>query len=157
MFGPVIRAAAVLHKAIQSPGSFCPSALPFPVRLPSAVCLKPVHQQHIHFLVHKMWEKEWRETHFPLKNAGVEYITSTHNQLARIKWHGHTQLQGSLKNGVFSYIDIDRPYLLLWKKRGGFGGTASSLPHPSPACIPPLLTYSQWCGFGPQGCEAVFL
>lgn len=133
------------------PRFLCPTALPFPVRL------KPVHQQHIHFLVHKMWEKEWREPRFPLKNAGVEYITSTYNQLARIKWQGHIQLQGSLKNGIFSYIDMDGPFLLLWKKGGGFGGTVSSAPHPSPVFILPLLTYSQWYGFGPQGREAVFL
>lgn len=119
---------AELHKAIRAQVPSVVLLCSFPGGLPSSAWLMPVYQHHIHVPAHGKWEGEWRAAHSLLRNARVEYITPTLNQLSRIKWQCHTVAARESENVVSScratYL---AKILLLWKKQGGFGGTA--LPH----------------------------
>ena len=88
----------------------------------------PVYQNHTHFPAHRKWERDWGAAHSLLRTARVEYITPTLNQLSWVKWQGHTVAARESENVVSSCLATYlAKILLLWKKRGGFGGTA--VPH----------------------------
>ena len=90
---PMSSRAPQDHLGLRFP---CAAVQPSAVELPSSACLRPTHQQHVHFPAHRQWEGGWRAPHSLLEDPGVEHTSSIPNPLTRICL-GQAQLQGSAK------------------------------------------------------------
>lgn len=140
---PMSSRAPQDHLGLRFP---CAAVQPSAVELPSSACLRPTHQQHVHFPAHRQWEGGWRAPHSLLEDPGVEHTSSIPNPLTRICL-GRAQLQGSAK------WSLQVPGHGVAAEGGGgavaqraLGRTLLTTPHLGPFSV---------CGVGPQGCVSL--